>query len=184
MKSNPLVAILLVAGIAVTPSLSKAASFTLSSPTIGPNQPGVFTVDGTVTVGAGESVVSPNLISTVWLPFLPSFAAGFNYNCGNFDSNFLAWNGTSPYTGKILDFNVNPNDLGYSGGMPVGIYNFDPFGPGAHPGVSLDWLDPNGGEHSMVANYHVTVESTPEPATMAFMGIGALALRLRRKRQK
>ena len=160
----------LLLAFSATATVSSAASFILNSPTVGPNQPGTFYVTGTVNVGAGESVLS-------------TFTAGFNSNCGNFDSDFLNWNGTTAYTGKILDFKVDTGNLGYSGGMPVGIYNTNPLGPAGHPGVSLDWLDPNQHEHSMTANYHITVTATPEPASLAVFGIGAFALRMKRKRR-
>ncbi|MBS1718370.1 MAG: PEP-CTERM sorting domain-containing protein [Armatimonadetes bacterium] len=182
MQSNRLLAASLVASLTCAASLSNAAFMTLNSPTVGPNQPGTFYVTGTITVGAGETVLSPNVVSTVALPFLPAFTAGFNYNCGNFDNDILSWNGTTNYTGKILDFTVNPNNLGYSGGMPLGVYNFNPFFPNQQPGISLDFVDANGAEHSMQASYHITVtNTTPEPASIAALAIGALAIRRRKK---
>lgn len=170
--------------IAISLSLtaaSQAAFFSLNSPTVGPNQPGTFYVTGTVTVGSGESVISPNLVSTVALPFLSNYSAGFNFNCGNFDTDFLNWNGVTNYTGKILDFTVNPGNLGYSGGMPLGVYASNVLFPGG-AGVALDYLDAAGAEHTMRANYHINVETTPEPATLLCLGLGAVVTLRRRRR--
>ena len=183
MKSNHLKRAGAFVSACLATSSVHAAFITLNSPTVGPNQPGTFYVTGTITVGAGESVLSPTLVSTVAVPFLPSLTAGFNSASGNFNSSLLAWNGLSTYTGNILDFTVNPGNLGYSGGMPLGVYNTNPLFPGG-PGISLDYLDAAGVEHSMNGNYHITVASTPEPASLIVLSFGALALRKRRRLQE
>lgn len=168
-----------LSGMAAT---SHAASISLVSATVGPNQPGTAFIMGTVNVGPGEQVLSPNLVSTLAVPYLPSFTAGFT-NGVIFDANFIAWNGLSTYSGKILDFSVNPGNVGYAGGMPLGVYNTNPFGPGGGPGISLDYLDATGiNEHSMHANYSITVaQTTPEPASLSILALWGLALRRKRK---
>ena len=62
-------------------------------------------------------------------PFLPSFAAGFTAGVQNFDPAFLAWNGVGTYTGSIYFFQISPSNLGFSGEMPLGLYNVNIFGP-------------------------------------------------------
>lgn len=180
INSHQRLAVGFVAALTAAAATSNAALITLNSPTVGPNQPGTFFVTGTITVGPGEAFLSPNTVSTVALPLLPAFVAGFNYNCGNFDANVLAWNGLSTYTGNILDFTVNPNNFGYSGGMPLGVYNFNPGFPGSQPGISLDYIDPNGVEHTTIANYQITVAAVPEPASLAALALGAAILKRKR----
>ena len=162
-------------------SLANAVSFTLNSPTVTQNQPGTFYVTGTASLGAGEALIPISSVNAIWMAFLPSYAAGFNSGV-TIDAAFLAWNGASPYTGNILDLSVNPGNTGYSGGMPVGVYNSNLLGPGGQPAVSFDYLDPNGVQQSVTASYQVTVTAVPEPASIAALALGGVALVRRRRR--
>lgn len=58
--------------------------------------PGTILIPGTVTVAAGETLFPPTMMSTVRLPFLSNFSAGFNGSGQGFDPTFLAWNGVGP----------------------------------------------------------------------------------------
>jgi len=174
--SAALVAI--VSGIA-TPA--KAFVFTLTPVTnTTSNFAGTILITGTVSMGIGETFLNPNVQSSVWLPFKPAFVAGFNGPGQTFDAGFLAWNGIGTYTGAIYNHQINAGNLGYSGGMPLGLYNFNPLGPlGLQPAIQLFYIDPNGSMQSKTSAYAINVVPSPGSATMIGIG-GMLAARRRR----
>jgi hypothetical protein len=172
----------LAAALSVVGAASASAfTFTLTPVTVTtPNFAGTISINGTVSMGVGETFLNPNTSSAVWLPFLPSFSAGFNGPGQAWDAGFLAWNGLGTYTGAIYNHQVNPGNLGYSGGMPLGLYNFNPLGPfGQQPAIRLDYIDPNGGLKSVTAVYAIDVVPTPGSVSLLAMG-GLLAARRRR----
>lgn len=136
---------------------------------------------GTVSMGPGETFLSPTLMSTVNLPFLSNFSAGFNGNGQTFDPAFLAWNGLGTYAGPIYDNQISPNNLGYAGGMPVGLYGSNPLGPGGQSSIILSYVDPNGGTHSVAAAYAINV-AVPSPGALAVLIPGGLLAARRRRR--
>ena len=78
-------------GLVDASASAHAGTFTLFPVTnTTPNFAGTIQIMGTVTVAPGESMLSPNLVSTIRLPFLSTFAAGFNGSGQGFDLAFLA----------------------------------------------------------------------------------------------
>lgn len=144
-----------------------------------PNFANPIQVQGTVSLAAGETFLSPTAMSTVNLPFLSNFSAGFNGNGQMFDAAFLAWNGVGSYSGPIYDHMVSANNLGYSGGMPLGLYGSNLLGPGGLASIILSYVDAAGATHSTTATYAISV--VPAPGSMAIIGVGGfLAARRRR----
>jgi MYXO-CTERM domain-containing protein len=169
-------AVLLVVG---GPAAS-AATFTLTAVTnTTPNFAGTIFINGTVTMGAGETFLNPNIASTTWYPFLSNFSAGFNGTGNAFDPGFLAWNGVGTYSGPIFNDAVAPSNLGYSGGMPQGLYGFNPLGPGGQSAIELHYIDTAGAEQTMTAAWAVNV--TPTPGAAAALALGGAALARRRR---
>jgi len=115
-------------------------------------------------------------------PFLPSFAAGFTAGVQNFDPAFLAWNGVGTYTGSIYFFQISPSNLGFSGEMPLGLYNVNIFGPNAQPGIILSFAGPSGATQSATANYAINV--VPTPGAAALLGLGGLLSAGGRRRRR
>lgn len=168
-------------GLVAAANPARAFTFTLTPVTVTTsNFAGTIQINGTVTVGPGETFISPNLMSSVWLPFLPSFSAGFNGPGQTWDAGFLAWNGIGTYTGAIYNHQIIPGNLGFSGGMPLGLYNFNPFGPGGQqPAIRLWYTDASGASQSNFATYAIDVIPAPGSLTMASL-CGLLVARRRR----
>jgi len=144
-----------------------------------PNFAGAILINGTVTVAPGEVFFSPNAMSTTHLPFLSNFAAGFNGNGQTWDPGFLAWNGVGTYSGPIYNHMVSANNLGYSAGMPVGLYGSNVLGPGGQSALILFYADLNGLTQSAPQTYAVNV--VPAPGAAALLAMGALAASRRRR---
>jgi hypothetical protein len=136
-------------------------------------------VQGTVTVGAGEVFISPNSMSTQYMAFNAAITAGFNGNGQGFDPGFLAWNGLGTYTGPVFDCQVSANNMGYAGGMPVGLYGTNPLGPGGQSAIILNYVDINGTTQAAAAAYAINV--VPAPGAVAMFGLGALLAGRRRR---
>ncbi|MBX3378999.1 MAG: hypothetical protein KF805_02805 [Phycisphaeraceae bacterium] len=171
-----------VLGIAGAAAPACAFTFTLTPVTnTTPNFAGTILITGTVSMGAGETFIGPNTMSSVFLPFKPAFTAGFNGPGQTWDAGFLAWNGLGTYTGAIYNHQINAGNLGYSGGMPLGLYNFNPLGPsGQQPAIILWYLDPNGVDRSATATYAINV--VPAPGALATIALGGLVALRRRRR--
>lgn len=181
MYSQTRIGLALLSGMALAASAAHAFTFTLTPiTTTTPNFAGTILINGTVSMGAGETFISPNLMSSVYLPFLPSFTAGFNGPAQNWDAGFLAWNGIGTYTGAIYNHQINAGNLGFSGGMPLGLYNFNPFGPsGQQPAIRLWYTDALGMSRAREATYAIDV--VPAPGALATLGLcGTIAMRRRR----
>ncbi|MFT3686220.1 MAG: hypothetical protein QM783_15070 [Phycisphaerales bacterium] len=161
-------------------SAARAATFTLTPVTnTTPNFAGTIFINGTVTMGAGETFLNPNVASQVWYPFLSNMSAGFNGTGNAFDPAFLAWNGVGTYSGPIFNNAVAPSNLGYSGGMPQGLYGFNFLGPGGQSAIELHYINAAGAEQTMVAAWAVNVTPTPG-AGAALLLSGLVASRRRR----
>ncbi|MBL8875888.1 MAG: hypothetical protein JNM86_08855 [Phycisphaerae bacterium] len=158
-----------------------AMTFSLTPVTVTtPNFAGTISITGTVSMGVGETFLNPNVMSAVWLPFLPSFTAGFNGPGQNWDAGFLAWNGIGTYSGAIYNHQINAGNLGYAGGMPLGLYNFNPLGPGGQqPAIRLNYVDANGSTQQAIANYAIQV--VPAPGGAALLGVAGLCAFRRRR---
>jgi hypothetical protein len=177
MKTQALAATALVLAAAVQPA--HAFIFTLNPVTnTTPNFAGPIFINGTVTVAPSETFYTPTVMSSVALPFL-GFTAGFNGNGQTFDAAFLAWNGIGTYTGAIYNNQVSTNNFGYTGGMPVGLYNSNVIGPGGQSAITLNYADANGITRSAVAAYAINVVPTPGAASMLAM-TGLMVSRRRR----
>lgn len=143
-----------------------------------PNFASPIQIQGMVSLAAGETFLAPTVMSTVNLPFLSNFSAGFNGNGQMFDAAFLAWNGVGTYNGPIYDHMVSANNLGYSGGMPLGLYGSNVLGPGGLSSIILSYTDGAGATHSATAAYAINVVPAPGAVTVGGIG-GALLLRRR-----
>lgn len=176
MPRNPLLIALLVAATAT----AHAFSFTLTPITVtSPTNASPIYVNGVVTVASNETFYSPTMMSTAGMPFLPGFTAGFNGPGQSFTSAFLSWSGVGTYTGPVYQFAVNPGNLGYSGGMPQGLYSKNPFGPGGNAFITLNVAGPTGQTVSATATYAIQV--VPESPAVIALGLGLVGLGLRRR---
>lgn len=177
---NRLVCALVPAVVAAAAGHAQAFVFTLAPVTnTTPNFASPILIQGTVTVAPGETFLAPTVMSTVHLPFLANFSAGFNGSGQMFDPGFLAWNGIGTYTGPIYNHQVSANNLGFSGGMPVGLYGSNVLGPGGNSGIILSYINEAGLTQSVAATYAVNV--IPAPGAAAAFGIGALFAARRRR---
>lgn len=164
--------------LAATPA-AHAFTFSLTPVTnTTPNFAGPIQIMGTVTLAAGETCYSPNVMSSMYPPFMGPFIAGFNGPGNTWDPAFLAWNGVGGYSGPVWDCLIVPGNLGYAGGMPVGLYAQNPLGPGGNAAIILTCFDLNG-DHSRTATFGVNV--VPAPGAAALLGLGGL-LAMRRRR--
>ncbi len=160
---------------------SGAATFSMNDATIQANFLGTFTVTGSASLSSGESLIPPASSSSIWNAFLSSMTAGFDADV-ELHSDFLAWNGGSPYSGNILRIGVSPLNFGYNNGMPGGLYGSNPGGPNGEPGVRFSYRDASNELQAAIATYRITV--VPEPATLLAMATGITALFNRRKATK
>jgi hypothetical protein len=144
-----------------------------------PNFAGPILIQGSITMGVGETMLSPTLMSTVNLPFLSNFSAGFNGSAQTWDTGFLAWNGVGSYTGAIYSHQISANNLGFSGGMPIGLYGSNPLGPGGLASIRLHFTDAGGQTQFVDSSYAINVVPTPGAATL--LGAGALVITRRRR---
>jgi hypothetical protein len=176
---NRLACALFVAAAVAPASTLYAFTFSLTPVTnTTPNFGGPIQIMGTVTLAAGETCYSPNVVSSSYPPFTAGFTAGFNGPGNTWDPAFLTWNGVGGYSGPVWDCLVTPGNLGYAGGMPVGLYASNPLGPGGSSGITLTCFD-NNGDHSLSATFGVNV--VPAPGAAALLGLGGL-LAVRRRR--
>jgi len=167
-----------VAAVAANPA--HAFVFTLTPVTnTTPNFAGPILINGTVSLGVGESFLHPTVMSTVHLPFLSNFSAGFNGNGQTFDPGFLAWNGVGSYTGPIYNHQVSANNLGFSGGMPLGLYGSNVLAPGGLSSIILSYTDANGLTQSVNAPYAINV--IPAPGAAVVLGTATLLAARRRR---
>ncbi len=143
------------------------------------NFAGPILIQGTVSVGPGETFIHPNVMSAQYMPFLAVPTAGFNGSGQNFDPGFLAWNGVGTYTGPIYNHQVSANNLGYSGGMPLGLYASNLIGPGGLSGITLNYVDANGLDHPAFAPHGVNV--VPAPGAIGVLCLGGLLAAKRRR---
>ncbi|MCE9558408.1 MAG: PEP-CTERM sorting domain-containing protein [Armatimonadetes bacterium] len=159
---------------------AQAMTFTLTPITnTTPNFVGPINIMGSVVCAPGERYL---FWSQFDAPFLSSFTAGFNGAPQNFTPGFLAWNGLGSYTGAIYQHGCNPTNLGWSGGMPVGLYDSNPFGPGGKSSIQLTYATTNGTTAVAIAKYAINVQAVPEPSSIAAVGLGGVALMRRRRR--
>ncbi len=141
---------------------------------------GVIAINGVVSVGAGETFIHPLMMSTSAMPFKSNLSAGFNGPGQNWDAGFLAWNGVGTYTGAIFNHVIVASNFGYAGGMPVGLYGTNPFGPSGGAGIILHYIDANGVQQSAAANYAINV--VPSPAGASVFALAACVATRRRRR--
>ena len=172
-----LLALLLLATAALSAS---AVQFSVVNPTVAPNQPGSFSVTGTVTMDAGEIYIPVGSSSTIHNAFNAANTAGFDSGVV-WSSSFLAWNGTGTYTGDLLDLSVNPGNFGYSGGMPLGLYDRNPSHPSGLATMRFLYFSATSVLTPADMHYSVTV-AVPEPISLIGLGVGAAALLRRRRR--
>lgn len=171
--TKTLLSVIAVAGI----SCAHAFSFNLTPVTTAtPNQAAPILINGTVTVASGETYVGWTQFDA---PFLSNYSAGFNGAPQNFTTAFLNWNGVGSYSGAIYQHNINPTNLGYSGGMPIGFYGSNFLGPGGLSSIKLDYIDLNGVQQTAFSNYAIDV--VPEPTTMILLTL-PLAAALKKRR--
>ncbi len=166
--------------LAVLGGVAGAATFSLTAVTnTTPNYAPPILIMGSVTMSPGEVMISPTLMSSHGMPFLSNYSAGFNGSGQSFNPGFLAWNGTGTYTGPILNHQVSANNLGYSGGMPVGLYGSNVFGPGGQSWITLHYIDIAGLQQSV--NLPFAINVVPAPGAMALMGLGGVVMMRRRR---
>ena len=166
--------------LAVASHNALAGTFTLTPVTVTtPNFGGTIAINGVVSMGSGESLIHPLVMSSSAVPFLSDLSAGFNGPGQNWDAAFLAWSGVGTYSGAIFDHIVTPGNLGYAGGMPLGLYGTNPLGPSGGAGITLHYIDVNGTTASFAANYAINV--VPAPGTAGLMALGGLLATRRRR---
>lgn len=166
--------------LALAASSASAFVFTLTPVTnTTPTFAGTILIQGSVTVAPTETFYSPNQISTVNLPFLANFSAGFNGSGQTWDPAFLAWNGVGTYTGPIYNHLISTNNLGYAGGMPQGLYGSNIFGPGGQSSIILSYADSTGATRSLAATYAISV--VPAPSAAGALALSAFTLQRRRR---
>ncbi|MBS0189821.1 MAG: hypothetical protein JSR52_01595 [Planctomycetes bacterium] len=159
---------------AATPAL--AINFNLTPVTVvAPNYIGPIAIMGSV------SNVSGHLNSAaVNFAFNSTFTAGINGVGPHFDAGFLAWNGVGTYTGAIYIMQMDATCLGYSGGMPLGHYAYNPGGPGGFSAIRLTFRSSTGVDQTATARYAIDVVPSPGPlATLALAGVSASRRRRR-----
>lgn len=170
-----------IASLAVVAS-AHAFSYSLTPLTTVTQSTGLFSINGTIAIGAGETFNGWNRVD---FAFTPSASQAFNGVTENIDPAFAAWTGTGTYSGGIWDFSTTDStNFGYSGGMPVGLYNFNPASIDSMPGIDVGYTDASGLGHTVRQNFAVEVVAAPEPASMAVLGLGALTLIRRRRAAK
>lgn len=176
-KMSAAAVMMAMGGLAVA---AEGFTFTMTPVTVTtPNFAGPILINGTVGVGVGETFIPATVMSSQIMPFLSNFSAGFNGTGQGFDPGFLAWNGVGVYSGPIYRHQVSANNLGYSGGMPLGLYDSNPLGPGGKSGLILHFSDETGRTQSAVAMHAVRV--VPAPGVMGLAAAaGMLAFRRRR----
>lgn len=160
----------------------RAAAFTFTMTPVTnttSNFAGVIAINGVVSVGVGETFIHPSLMSLSAMPFKSNLSAGFNGPGQNWDAAFLAWNGVGTYSGAIFNHVIVPGNLGYAGGMPLGLYGTNPLGPSGGAGIILHYIDANGVQQSAAANYAINV--IPTPATASILALAALGAARRRR---
>jgi hypothetical protein len=129
-----------------------------------PNFAGTIFIQGTITLGPGETFLSPNVMSSQILPFISGFTAGFNGSGQTWDPGFIAWNGVGSYSGPIYNHLISTNNLGYAGGKSALI---------------LHYTDAQGFTQPATAVYAVNV--VPAPGAAAVLACcGLVATRRRR----
>jgi len=143
------------------------------------NFAGTILIQGTVSLGVGETFLHPTVMSSQIMPFLSTYTAGFNGPGQNFDPAFLAWNGVGSYTGPIYNHQIGPGNFGYAGGMPLGLYGSNLLGPGAQSGIILHYVDANGLDHGVFAPHAVNV--IPAPGALALAAVGGCVVVRRRR---
>ena len=132
--------------------------------------------------GLVTSLTLGGLVSTLWDDGAthPTTIVQMGYRVDSSGNNFV----TLPWR----DFNVTPNEDRWENMMGVDVVAATGVGPGSHTlsvwfqandGVNTVY-DSNGGS-AWLADFQTPV---PEPATMSLLGLGALALGLRRKMRK
>lgn len=174
-----LLAALLAAALCACPP-AQGATVTLTPVTITtPNFGGPIVITGTVTMGPGEVMLNPTVQSSHAMPFLSSYTAGFNGPGQQFDPAFLAWNGLGTYSGPILNHQISPGNLGYSGGMPLGLYGSNVLGPGGGSGIVLYFVSTSGSVDPMSATFAIQV--VPAPGAAAALGLAACLAGRRRR---
>jgi MYXO-CTERM domain-containing protein len=180
MSIRSTIAAAFLAPLALAASYAGAFTFTLTPVTnTTSNFAGTIAITGVVTVAAGETFYSPLVMSTSAMPFNATLTAGFNGPGQNWDAGFLAWNGIGTYSGAIFNHVVTAANFGYAGGMPLGLYGTNPFGPSGGAGIILHYVAPSGADQSASANYAINVIPTPGP--VAALALAALAASRRRR---
>jgi hypothetical protein len=166
--------ITLFALAAVSVMASAGVNLNLNNPVETVNLPNSGSVNvvftGTVDVLPGWDASS----ATLYFPFLGSNGLG-----GGFDSNFLTYLGGSnagvDYSGNLFSITVNSTDA-------PGYYDFNSLSPTSTSQFVVG-ASKNGVSFSDNEYFAVDVQAVPEPASIAMLGIGSLAL-IRRRRRK
>jgi len=168
---------LLLSGALVLAASAAHAAFLVTldnpNPSIAlPNAPTDLIFTGKITKDVVGTGTAGSALKFAGLPGDIDFLGGVT----NF-SPYVAWTQdptTNPYIGELFRITVLPTSI-------LGLHDSNSSGTGGFSTIRFNYQMVTGGTVTTEATYSVNITPAPEPATLAILSLGALALRRRRK---